>query len=56
MHFLPDVYVACDVCHGNDTTADARHPLPGQSIADVLEMTVEGLRIFSPVPAIADQR
>ncbi|HRF83887.1 MAG TPA: excinuclease ABC subunit UvrA [Pseudoxanthomonas sp.] len=55
MHFLPDVYVPCDVCHGkryNRETLDILYK--GYSIHDVLEMTVEdALALFQPVPAIA---
>ena len=55
MHFLPDVYVACDVCHGkryNRETLDIHYR--GKSISEVLEMTVEeACEFFSPVPAIA---
>ena len=55
MHFLPDMYVPCDVCQGkryNRETLEIRYK--GHSIHDVLEMTVEdALELFAPVPAIA---
>jgi excinuclease ABC subunit A len=55
MHFLPDVYVACDVCHGqryNRETLDIRWR--GKNIHEVLEMTVEdALRLFQAIPGIA---
>ena len=55
MHFLPDIYVPCDVCHGrryNRETLEIRYK--GSSIHDVLEMTVEQARdFFSAVPSIA---
>jgi excinuclease ABC subunit A len=54
MHFLPDVYVTCDVCKGrryNRETLDVHYK--GQSIAAVLEMTVrEALGFFDAVPVI----
>lgn len=55
MHFLPDVYVPCEVCHGkrfNRETLDVKYK--GKSIYDVLEMTVEeGLEFFKNHPKIA---
>ncbi|WP_111413353.1 excinuclease ABC subunit UvrA [Billgrantia lactosivorans] len=55
MHFLPDIYVPCDVCKGkryNRETLEIQYK--GKSIDEVLEMTVEeALEFFSPVPAIA---
>ncbi|WP_313399342.1 excinuclease ABC subunit UvrA [Stenotrophomonas sp.] len=55
MHFLPDVYVPCDVCHGKRYNRETLEILyKGYNINDVLEMTVEdALRLFEPVPAIA---
>jgi len=55
MHFLPDIYVACDVCHGrryNRETLEIRYK--GRSIHEVLQMTVaEATGFFAAVPAIA---
>ncbi|HVI58310.1 MAG TPA: excinuclease ABC subunit UvrA, partial [Luteimonas sp.] len=55
MHFLPDVYVPCDVCHGKRYNRETLEILyKGHSIHDVLEMTVEdALNLFQPVPALA---
>lgn len=54
MHFLPDVYVPCEVCHGkryNRETLEVKYK--GKSIYDVLNMTVEeALGFFRPVPSI----
>ena len=55
MHFLPDVYVPCEVCKGrryNRETLEVRYK--GKNIADVLDMTAEEARdFFAPVPKIA---
>jgi excinuclease ABC subunit A len=57
MHFLPDVYVQCDACHGkryNRETLEVK--FKDKSIADVLEMTVEeGAEFFSAVPSIREK-
>ncbi|MBN8262165.1 MAG: excinuclease ABC subunit UvrA [Xanthomonadales bacterium] len=55
MHFLPDVYVPCDVCAGKRYNRETLEILyKGFSIHDVLEMTVEdALDLFQPVPSIA---
>lgn len=55
MHFLPDVYVPCEVCHGkryNRETLEVKYK--GKTISDVLEMTVEeGLEFFEKIPKIS---
>ena len=55
MHFLPDVYVTCDVCKGkryNRDTLEVKYK--GKNISDVLEMTVEeGLEFFASLPRLA---
>ncbi|HCT92025.1 MAG TPA: ABC-ATPase UvrA, partial [Lachnospiraceae bacterium] len=54
MHFLPDVYVPCDVCHGqryNRETLEVKYK--GKNIYEVLDMTVEeALEFFRPIPSI----
>ncbi|WP_165914271.1 excinuclease ABC subunit UvrA [Pseudomonas sp. IC_126] len=55
MHFLPDIYVPCDVCKGkryNRETLEVKYK--GKSITEVLDMTIEEAReFFAPVPAVA---
>ncbi len=57
MHFLPDVYVQCDVCHGrryNRETLEIK--FKDKSIADILDMTVEeGVVFFKAVPSVRDK-
>ena len=57
MHFLADVYVPCEVCHGkryNRETLEVKYK--GRSIADVLDMTVEdAAAFFAPLPKIAER-
>jgi excinuclease ABC subunit A len=57
MHFLPDVYVQCDVCKGKRYNRETLEiTFRGKSIADVLDMTVEeGLDFFKAVPVIRDK-
>ena len=55
MHFLPDIYVTCDVCHGkryNRETLEIQYK--GKNISEILQMTVEHAHeFFSPVPVVA---
>ncbi|MDP3138250.1 MAG: excinuclease ABC subunit UvrA, partial [Burkholderiaceae bacterium] len=55
MHFLPDVYVACDICKGKRYNRETLEILyKGKTISEVLEMTVEEANVFfAPVPMIA---
>ena len=57
MHFLPDVYVTCDVCKGRRYNRETLEVLfKGKSIADVLDMTVEeAAEFFAAVPAVRDK-
>jgi len=57
MHFLPDVYVTCDVCHGKRYNRETLEvTFKGKSIADVLDMTVEeGVEFFAAVPMVRDK-
>ena len=54
MHFLPDIYVPCDICHGqryNRETLQVKYK--GKNISEVLEMTVEeGVKFFENLPSI----
>lgn len=55
MHFLPDIYVPCEVCHGkryNRETLQVKYK--GKNISDILEMTVEeGVKFFENLPSIS---
>lgn len=55
MHFLPDIYVTCDVCHGkryNRETLEIQYK--GKNINDILQLTVEkAYEFFSPIPTVA---
>ena len=57
MHFLPDIYVPCEVCHGkryNRETLEVKYK--GKTISDVLDMTVEeALQFFENIPRIKDK-
>ncbi|MDR1001090.1 MAG: excinuclease ABC subunit UvrA [Clostridiales bacterium] len=57
MHFLPDIYVPCEVCHGkryNRETLEVKYK--GKSIADILDMTIEeGLDFFQHLPRLRDR-
>ncbi|WP_397423531.1 excinuclease ABC subunit UvrA, partial [Phenylobacterium sp.] len=57
MHFLPDVYVTCDVCHGKRYNRETLEVLfKGKSIADVLDMTVEeAAEFFKAVPVLREK-
>ncbi|THD77725.1 MAG: excinuclease ABC subunit UvrA [Phenylobacterium sp.] len=57
MHFLPDVYVTCDVCHGRRYNRETLEVLfKGKSIADVLDMTVdEAAEFFKAVPVLREK-
>jgi excinuclease ABC subunit A len=57
MHFLPDVYVTCDVCKGKRYNRETLEiEFKGRNISDILEMTVEeGCEFFSAVPSVRDK-
>jgi excinuclease ABC subunit A len=55
MHFLPDIYVTCDVCHGKRYNRETLEILyKGRNINEILQMTVENaFEFFNPVPTVA---
>jgi excinuclease ABC subunit A len=57
MHFLPDVYVQCEVCHGQRYNRETLEiTFKGKNIADVLDLTVdEAARFFRNVPSVSDK-
>jgi excinuclease ABC subunit A len=57
MHFLPDVYVECEVCHGKRYNRETLEiTFKGKNIADVLDLTVdEAARFFRNVPSVSDR-
>lgn len=57
MHFLPDVYVKCEVCQGKRFSRETLEvKFKGKSISDILEMTIEeGAQFFENIPIIADK-
>ncbi|MEM6665307.1 MAG: excinuclease ABC subunit UvrA, partial [Pseudomonadota bacterium] len=57
MHFLPDVYVTCDVCNGHRYNRETLEVgFKGKSISDILDMTVtEGAAFFKAVPSVRDK-
>ncbi|MDC0082226.1 excinuclease ABC subunit UvrA [Emcibacteraceae bacterium] len=57
MHFLPDVYVKCDVCDGNRYNRETLEiKFKGKSISDILNMTVEdSVKFFAAIPSVCDK-
>ena len=57
MHFLPDVYVKCDVCDGNRYNRETLEiKFKGKSISDILNMAVEdGVKFFAAIPSVCDK-
>jgi excinuclease ABC subunit A len=57
MHFLPDVYVTCEVCQGNRYNRDTLEVLyKGMNIAQVLDLTVDqGLKVFEAIPVLREK-